>query len=427
MARTPSPRLALGILTGVNLLNYLDRYMPSAVLPSIIAALHISDAQAGSLQTLFIVSYMVMSPVAGWLGDRRPRFQLAALAVLVWSAATFGSGLAPTFLTLVLMRSLIGVGEAGYSVVTPSLLSDFYPQEKRGRALSIFYAAIPVGTALGYVVGGQVDAHFGWRSAFFVAGLPGAGLALALLGLRDPPRGGLDRSPGQAGFPSTDLSRAGTKAVLAALFARRSWVVNTAAQTVFTFTVGGLGAWMPTYFVRVRGLTLSFATTAFGGVLLLAGFVGTLVGGRWGDRLAARRADGHFFLSGLALVLSAPFTVIALLSPSPAVYWPAMFTTLTLLFLNTGPLNAAMANVLDASLRGRGFAMNTLFIHLLGDALSPFLIGLASDRIGLRLPVLVVGVLPVAAGLLLLAGRAALARDLSGRAGALSTAPAAIG
>ena len=228
MARTPSPRLALGILTGVNLLNYLDRYMPSAVLPSIIAALHISDAQAGSLQTLFIVSYMVMSPVAGWLGDRRPRFQLAALAVLVWSAATFGSGLAPTFLTLVLMRSLIGVGEAGYSVVTPSLLSDFYPQEKRGRALSIFYAAIPVGTALGYVVGGQVDAHFGWRSAFFVAGLPGAGLALALLGLRDPPRGGLDRSPGQAGFPSTDLSRAGTKAVLAALFARRSWVVNTA-------------------------------------------------------------------------------------------------------------------------------------------------------------------------------------------------------
>ena len=191
MARPPSPRVALGILTGVNLLNYVDRYMPSAVLPSIIAALHISDAEAGALQTLFIVTYMLMSPVAGWLGDRRPRFQLAALAVLLWSATTFGSGLAPTFLTLVLMRSLIGVGEAGYSVVTPSLLSDFYPPARRGRALSIFYAAIPVGTALGYVIGGQVDARLGWRWAFFVAGAPGAILALVLLVLRPPSRCGV--------------------------------------------------------------------------------------------------------------------------------------------------------------------------------------------------------------------------------------------
>jgi len=403
-------------LTGVNLLNYLDRYMPSAVLPSIIASLHITDAQAGSLQTLFIVSYMLMSPVAGWLGDRRPRFQLAALAVLVWSAATFGSGLAPTFLTLVLMRSLIGVGEAGYSVVTPSLLSDFYPPERRGRALSIFYAAMPVGTALGYVIGGQVDAHFGWRWAFFVAGLPGAMLALALLSVRDPPRGGLDPASAARGTPSPGLSRERATTALAALFNRRSWVFNTAAQTIFTFTVGGLGAWMPTYFVRVRGLKLSFATAAFGGVLLLAGFVGTLVGGRWGDRLAARRGDGHFLISGVALVLSTPFTLIALLAPSPVVYWPCLFLTLTLLFFNTGPLNAAMANVLEASLRGRGFAMNTLFIHLLGDALSPFLIGFASDRIGLRLPVLVIGIFPIAAGLLLLAGRAALERDLRAQA-----------
>ena len=424
MARTPSPRLALGILTGVNLLNYLDRFMPSAVLPSIIAALHITDTQAGSLQTLFIYSYALMSPVAGWFGDRRSRFRLAALAVLVWSAATFGSGLAQTFAVLVLMRALTGVGEAGYSVVTPSLLSDFYTQARRGRALSIFYAAMPVGTALGYVVGGQVDAHFGWRSAFFVAGLPGAALALALLSLRDPPRGNLDQSPNGGDSPSTDFSRAGTKAILAALFARRSWIVNTAAQTIFTFTVGGLGAWMPTYFVRIRGLKLSFATTAFGGVLLLAGFVGTLVGGRWGDRLAARRPDGQFLLSGVALVLSAPFTALALLAPSPLVYWPALFITLALLFLNTGPLNAAMANVLDASLRGRGFGMNTFFIHVLGDALSPFLIGVASDRVGLRAPVLVVGVLPLAAGLLLLAGRAALARDLRARAGAVSPARA---
>ena len=437
MARPPSPRVALGILTGVNLLNYVDRYMPSAVLPSIIAALHISDAEAGALQTLFIVTYMLMSPVAGWLGDRRPRFQLAALAVLLWSAATFGSGLAPTFLTLVLMRSLIGVGEAGYSVVTPSLLSDFYPPARRGRALSIFYAAIPVGTALGYVIGGQVDARLGWRWAFFVAGAPGAILALVLLVLRDPERGVLDRIDGgphtsEGAGPTegaADDSAAkpagataepvrGARALLAALVRRRSWVVNTAAQTIFTFTVGGLGAWMPTYFVRIRALSLKQATTGFGGVLLLAGFVGTLVGGRVGDRLALRRSDGHFLMSGIALVASAPFTLIALLAPTPLVYWPAMFVTLTLLFLTTGPLNAAMANVLDAGLRGRGFALNTLGIHLLGDALSPWLIGVASGRIGLRLPVLAIALFPIAAGLLLLAGRSALRRDLLAQAAA---------
>jgi MFS transporter, Spinster family, sphingosine-1-phosphate transporter len=424
MKRPPSPRVALGLLTGVNLLNYVDRYMPSAVLPSIIAAMHISDAQAGSLQTLFIVTYIIVSPLAGWLGDRQPRFRLAALAILLWSAATFGSGLAPTFLLLVLMRSLIGVGEAGYTVVTPSLLSDFYPAAQRGRALSIFYAAIPVGTALGYVIGGQVDAHLGWRWAFFIAGLPGALLAVILLGLRDPPRGGLDRvSAVRADDHAVTTSATGlvtllrsARAVLAVLFRRQSWVINTAAQTIFTFTVGGLGAWMPTYFVRIRGLRLSTATTAFGGVLLLAGLVGTLIGGRVGDRLAVRRTDGHFLMSGVALVISTPFTLIALLAPSPFVYWPCMFVTLTLLFLNTGPLNAAMANVLESSLRGRGFAINTVAIHLLGAALSPMLIGLASDRIGLRLPVLFIAVLPIAAGFLLLAGRTALDRDLHAQA-----------
>ena len=142
----------------------------------------------------FILSFALISPVFGWLGDRRARFQLAAIGVIVWSAATVGSGLAVSFAMLALARALTGVGEASYTVVTPSLLSDFYPADRRGRALAIFYAAIPVGTAAGYVIGGQVAAHFGWRSAFYIAGAPGLLLALTLLALRDPVRGALDRS-----------------------------------------------------------------------------------------------------------------------------------------------------------------------------------------------------------------------------------------
>ena len=404
MARLHSARAALGILTGLNLLNYVDRYIPAAVMPLLITSLGMKDTQAGLLQTLFIVTYMLVSPVAGWLGDRQPRFHMAAVGVLVWSAATFASGLAPTFAALVVARSIIGVGEASYTVVTPSLLSDFYPPDRRGRVLAIFYAAIPVGSALSYVVGGQVGAQWGWRWAFFVAGAPGAVLAFILLAFRDPPRGAMDPpAPARAAEPPT------TRAV----FARRSWVFNTAGQTIYTFAMGGLAVWMPTYFVRERHLSVAAASTTFGAVLLAAGFVGTLAGGAIGDRLAARRADGHFLMSGVALVASLPFTVLAIVSPSPAIFWPAMFVTLALLFLNTGPLNAAMANVLPAELRGRGFALNTFAIHAFGDAASPTIIGVLSDRIGLRVPVLATGALLVLSGVVLLAGRRALMRDLA--------------
>ena len=407
MARVHSARTALAVLTGLNLLNYIDRFIPSAVLPSIIASLHIKDSQAGSLQTLFILTYSVVSPVAGWLGDRHPRFRLAALGVFVWSAATVGSGLAPTFLALVLARSLIGVGEASYSVVTPSLLSDFYPPDRRARVLAVFYAAIPVGSALGYVLGGAIESAWGWRWAFFVAGAPGAVLAAVLLFLQDPPRGRFDPPVKKEHLDKASLGRS-----LGMLRKRPSYIYNTVAQTIYTFTIGGLAGWMPTYFVRERHLPLKTADLTFGGVLLAAGFAGTLLGGRLGDRMARGRPGGYFVMSGGALVVSLPFMLLAVLSPTPAIFWPAIFVTLLLLFLNTGPLNAAMANVLPADLRGFGFALYTMSIHLLGDAASPWLIGLASDRVGLKWPVLVTGLLLAVAGVVLLMGRHSLARDL---------------
>ncbi|HUK63163.1 MAG TPA: MFS transporter, partial [Dongiaceae bacterium] len=391
---------------------------PAAVLPAIIATLHITDGQAGSLQTLFIYTYSVVSLAAGWLGDRYPRFRLAAIGVFVWSVATFGSGLAPTFALLMAARALTGVGEASYTVVTPSLLSDFYPADRRGRVLAIFYAAIPVGSAVSYILSGQIEKHLGWRWAFFVAGVPGIVLAMALLFLRDPPRGALDPVLSHRPAPLPGGGRPSLRASLHELFRRPSFIYNTAGQTIYTFVIGGLATWMPTYFVRVRHLPLAEADRSFGIVLLLAGFLGTLAGGRLGDRLAARRADGHFLISGWALVASLPFTLLALLSPTPAIFWPSMFVTLALLFLNTGPLNAAMANVLPASVRGIGFAVNTAAIHVLGDGASPKLIGMASDRFGLAMPVLITGSILVLAGIVLLAGRRALVRDLEEAAAA---------
>jgi predicted MFS family arabinose efflux permease len=401
--RLPSPRAALTALTGINLFNYLDRYVLGAVLPAVTAALALSDTQAGSLPTVFILTFAVISPVAGMLGDRQPRFRLAAIGVLVWSLATCASGLAQTFAALALARAVTGVGEASYTVVTPSLLSDFYPPSKRSSALARFYAAIPIGSAAGFLLGGVVNAHWGWRAAFFVAGAPGALLAIVLLAFRDPPRGAHDQDQG------VPLS---TAAALRALGERKSYWFNTAAQTLYTFTMGGLAIWMPTYFVRIHHLPLAAADLGFGGILVVAGFIGTLAGGRVGERLAARRSDGHFLVSAISLMGSLPFTLVALLHPSPAIFWPAMFVSLTLLFVNSGPLNAAMANVLPPELRARGFSICSVSIHLLGDAPSPFIIGAVSSRVGLEQPVLAIALLPVLAGIVLMAGRAALRRDL---------------
>ena len=404
-SRWSAPGVILGALTTLNALNYLDRYVAAATLPLILADLAISDAQGGLLQSLFIVAYSLACAPAGWLGDVGSRLRLVASGVFVWSLATVASGLAPTYGWLLLARAVIGVGEASYAVVAPSLRSDCYPAERRARVLGVFYAAIPIGAALGYIVGGVVGEAYGWRAAFFIAGAPGAVLAFLLLRLTEPTRGAQDVARGAA-VPL------GFRPSLRALASRRSYVVNTAAQVIYTFTMGGLATWMPTYFVRERGLPLGSASATFGLLLVVAGFAGTLLGGRIATAVARRQPGADFIVSGWSLAASIVFTLVAVLAPQPAVFWPAMFVTLLLIFVNVGPLNAAMANVLPAELRARGFAVTTLLMHLLGDAASPWLIGVASDQIGLRVPVLVTGCLLAAAGVVLLVGRGTLEADL---------------
>jgi predicted MFS family arabinose efflux permease len=405
--RVQSATAALGTLTGLNLLNYMDRYVGAAMLPLILSSLALTDAQGGLLQSAFILSYALVSPLAGWLGDRFARLKLAAAGVLVWSVATIASGLAPTYAALLMARTVIGVGEASYAVVTPSLLSDLYAPERRARVFSIFYAALPVGTALGYALGGTVGSAFGWRAAFFVAGIPGAVLALVLLGLAEPKRGATD-PPGTAPAATAALGPS-----LRALWARRSYLYNTGAQVLYTFAMGGVATWMPTYYVRERGLALGEASTTFGILLLVAGFLGTVIGGELTHRLAERLRGAQFAVSGWSLVVALLFTLGAVLAPSPMVFWPCTFVTLLLLFLNIGPLNAAMANVLPPDLRARGFALSTMAMHLLGDAASPWLIGVVSDYVGLTAPILAAGVMLAISGVLLLMGRGALDRDVA--------------
>lgn len=394
----------LAILTLINLLNYLDRYVISGMLPLVQSEFSRTDAEMGVLSSSFLLVYAIASPFTGILGDRFPRKWFVGGGILIWSAATIWSGLAGSFGELLWARAVIGIGEAGYAAVAPGLISDLYDQKKRGRMLSLFYAALPVGSALGFTIGGAIGQHYGWRNAFFVAGAPGLLLAFLSLAMAEPQRGASDRGDAQTG--------GSVAAILRTLFSTRSFVVNTAGYTAATFAMGGLAAWWPTFLFRVRGVPLDRAGFLFGAILVVAGFLGTLAGGWLGDRLQERHKGGYFLVSGGGLLLATPAALVGIVVADPAVYWGATFVALFFLFFNTGPLNAAICNVVPAGMRASAIAVNVLIIHLLGDALSPWIIGRISDVSDLSAGVSLNCAAMALSGLILVAGAGVLRRDM---------------
>jgi MFS transporter, Spinster family, sphingosine-1-phosphate transporter len=390
MPDTSSPtyrRYALALLLAVNLLNYIDRQVLYAVFPLIKADLSLSDTLLGVLGSAFMLCYMVSAPLLGWLGDRLSRARLAAAGLGVWSLATLLAGFAPGYRSLLAARTFVGIGEASFGTVSPGLLADFFPRERRGRVLAYFYLAIPVGSALGYLLGGVIGHHWGWHAAFLMVGLPGLLVTLPLWRLREPARGG--------GLPADKAPPQGAKDY-GALFRNPSFVCNTLAMAAMTFALGGLAQWLPTFLHRLHGLDVAKGNTLFGTVTVLAGIGGTLTGGWLGDRWQKRGSAGYLLVSGWGFVLGAPFAAWALLTQSLPVCLGAMFLAEFFLFLNTGPLNTVIVNVTRPAVRAMAFAVNIFFIHALGDAVSPTILGWLSDRWGLRSALLVT---PVAVAL----------------------------
>src|SRR5580698_7248194 len=241
-----SAGFGLAVLSIINLFSYLDRYIVSALIESLKhSELALSDANLGSLMSGFLVVYTLTAPVFGALGDRRSRPRLIAFGVACWSLATALSGFATGYLTLLAARASVGVGEAAYVTIAPSLLADYFPVRQRGRVMAIFFCAIPVGSALGYIVGGLVDKHYGWRDAFFVAGVPGLLLAALCLLLRDPPRGAQDGAAAQADAAKVSRANIGkaTWAVYRRLVSNNPYVLTVLGYAAYTFAVGGLAVW----------------------------------------------------------------------------------------------------------------------------------------------------------------------------------------
>jgi len=430
----PSPHRALALLLAINLFNYLDRYILAAVEPLIAdhffaASDETAMAKTGALATAFLVSYMLLAPLFGWLADRFSRWMLIGFGVAVWSLASGWSGLAGTFTALVITRVFVGAGEAAYGPAAPTIISDLYPIEKRGRMLSFFYLAIPVGSALGYAFGGGIAGAIakpeagwewwlhnlavgighpdGWRMPFYLVTIPGLVLAALCLRMRDP-RG--VRAP---------LAKAKAPVRLGdvlALFRIKSYVLNTAAMTAMTFAIGGISFWLPRYLYKDRAAdfggtpSLGSINLTFGAITVAAGLLATLLGGWVGDRVRRRYPSAYFLVSGFGIFFSFPCIIAILRTPFPLA-WIFVFLAVFFLFFNTGPANAALANVTPPAARATAFALNILIIHALGDAISPPLIGWIAGQTSLATAFLLVSITTVLASAFWLIGARYLGRD----------------
>jgi MFS family permease len=387
---------ALAVLTFINFLNYIDRYVLASVFEPVKRELGFTDAELGWTTSAFMIAYSITSPMFGRLGDLFTRKYLIAAGVVVWSLATAGAGLARSFWQMFFPRALVGIGEASYASIAPGIIADYYEEKRRGRALAVFYAAIPAGSALGFVLGGYLAERYGWRYAFFVVGLPGVLMALLTLAIREPPRGASEegRAGGQAPPSLIETYRI--------LWRNRLYRWVSVGFVAYTFALGGLVVWLPAFLERYDGMSTAEANQIFGGMTVVSGFLGTFAGGFLGDYLLRYTRHSYLWVSGLCMFAGAPAAVLALVARTPAVFLPAIFAAEFFLFLNTGPLNAVVLGSVPPAIRSTAMAVNIFFIHALGDAISPPIIGMVSDRVGLFHATLIAPLFMLASGIVLI-------------------------
>jgi MFS transporter, Spinster family, sphingosine-1-phosphate transporter len=366
------PQFLLLILTGLNLLNYIDRFVLASLLESVSKHFSLTDSDAGSLATAFVFGYFLTSPFFGYLGDKYPRKWLIAIGIFVWSLATVMSGFANSYNQLLLCRILVGVGEASYASVSPSLISDAFPPEKRNNALTIFYVAIPLGAAIGTLFGSWVGAHYGWHMAFLWAGAPGLLLAFTLIPFAEP---GRDTGLGQTG---SGHSIPKLKDVLSLVYIREFHLVIW-GYVAYTFALGAYQYWGQAFLQRIHNYEQTAAGNFFGGVMVVTGILGTFIGGWLSTRAQKKRKGGYALIMGIAVLIALPFTILFTLSDSILVFKISLAAAMFLLLFPTGPVNTVILEAVPSNLRSSAMAMSIFAIHAFGDLWSPTLVGKVSD------------------------------------------------
>jgi MFS family permease len=330
---------ALVLLTAMNFVNYLDRYILPAVQEQIRGEFHLSDSQIGSLTLWFMVAYIACSPVTGWLGDRFPRKPMIVIAALAIAAMNFLTAHVSSYDSLNFRHAALGVGEASFGIFAPALLADYFDEAQRNKVLTIFNMAMPFGAATAYEAGAWVGAHYGWRMSCVTSAVPGMLVGLLI------------------------------------------WAILGYAAV--TFSLGGISWWMPSFLHRIAGYSEVAAGGVMGPIIVIAGLGGTAFGGWVAQRWSKKTSKALYFLPGIGAALTVPAALVCFFGPKTMLV-PSLSAAVFLIFLGTGPVNAATLNAVPANLRATAMAGQLLTIHVLGDMFSPKLIGIVSDHSNLR-------------------------------------------
>ena len=411
---------ALAVLSLVNFLNYIDRQVLPAVAPLMLKdeQLRLTHAELGYIEAALLLSFTVLAPLFGRLGDSRSRTKLMASAAVIWSVATaitglvdrlpflpasvqlhvpliqFTLGMSGSALALCFVRAIVGIGESSYSTITPSLIADYFPPHRRATALGVFQAAIPMGFALGFVIGGLLAHFFGWRMAFMIVGVPGVLTAILVWRLREPRRGATDEPTPHTALEEISESPAQTAKALAhedakeswwrtvwRILTTRDWIISTAGYTALTFTLGAFATWATVLLVEDKGMTETNAAITLGVVTLLGGAAGTFGGGWLADRVAAKRRNAYFLVCAISTLIGILPTLLALVSDDARIYLPSIFFAVMLLFVSNAPFHAILINSVPTLVRATAVALNIVIIHTFGDAISRAAVGVLSDSL----------------------------------------------
>lgn len=374
-------RYVLVVMVGINFLNYMDRWVAAAVAPLVQADFHLSDALVGLLGTAFLLVYAVAALPFGYWGDRGVRRTVIGVGVTIWSLSTLVSGLVTNYVQLFLSRAAVGVGEASYYPAGTSLVSDYFPKEQRGRVMSIWGAGSAIGIAVGFAGGGIVADHFGWRSAFFFAAVPGLLFALLAFTMREPLRGSMEKVG-----PALQKTRDASLRKFLDLMRIPTLRAAILAQTVLYFVLASNAFWLPSVLHRRFGLSISEAGLLAGVVLVVGGLVGTLAGGWIADHRVKTSPAAHLEVGIAGFLIGAVSITLALIVPlnfGPVPIFIIVFLiTVIALYLHAGPFTAVSQNVVSPALRASGVTMLLFVSHVFGDSHSTFDVGWISDRLG---------------------------------------------
>jgi predicted MFS family arabinose efflux permease len=372
--------VALVLLTAMNFVNYLDRYILPAVQEQVKGEFHLTDSQIGSLTFWFMLAYVGISPLTGWMGDRFRRKPMIVVAALAIAAMNFFTASVHDYWSLNVRHAALGVGEACFGIFAPALLADFFAEDQRNRVLTIFNMALPFGAATSYEGGAWVAAHYGWRMSFVTSAVPGAVIALLIwFWMREPKRTG-------GGPTQVSESRPGAPRSVGwwSLLRNPAYLTAILGYAAVTFSLGGISWWMPSFLHRVGGYSIEAAGGVMGPIIVVGGLGGTALGG-WLAQVWSRRTHKALYLvPALSAILTVPPAVLCFFGPHSLMV-PALSVAVFLVFLGTGPVNAATLNAVPANLRATAMAGQLFALHVFGDMFSPKLIGVVSDHWNLRL------------------------------------------